>query len=115
MGANAPGCRSTLEAAFSRLATLGKVHRSTPLYPTDPEFAGDVAPYLNRIIELDLELSYDALHTLTKDYERGVRLSAACEPHVALDIDIVKWNDEVLRPADARARYFCKGMALLDA
>ncbi len=113
MGGNAPGSADALHAAASFLLTFSTLIKSTPLYPTDPEYSGDAAPYLNRILILATDLTPDEFRRLTKEYELKVRSSAACSPYVILDIDLVLWNDTVLRPVDARSRYFAKGLSLL--
>lgn len=113
MGGNAPGCREALEAATAYILTMAEPLKSTPLYPTDPEYTADVAPYLNRILVLATDLPLDEFRTRTKEYEKNIRAAADCAPHVILDIDIVLWNDTVLRPVDASSRYFAKGLSLL--
>ena len=102
-----------LSAAFAVLGRLGSVHASTPVYPTDPEFAGDAAPYLNRIVVLGTDLGLESLRAAVKAYETNERASGT-PPFVAVDIDIVAWNSDVLRPADVASRYFRKGMAMLQ-
>lgn len=115
LGANVPAeqAAENIAAAFGIISGQGKIINYTAPYFTDPEYAGDAAPYLNQIIILHTESEYDAMQSLFKSYEACVRPSAAA-PLVAIDIDIVKWDGAVLRPADAAARYFAKGMAMLN-
>ncbi len=113
LGANVPDASERLDAAATMLGICGTILRSTPKYLTAPEYAGDSAPYLNRIIELGTILDIDTIRRRTKRYQTDVRAKADCAPLVAVDIDIVLWNGEVLRPADAAANYFRSGMTML--
>lgn len=114
LGANTPDASSRLDDAFALLRQSGRVLASTPLYPTDPEYAGDAAPYLNRIVILETDFSFDELSAMTKEYQTKVRNEADALPLVAVDIDIVEWNGFIKRPTDASAAYFRKGLELLQ-
>lgn len=112
LGANASDAELQIAAAFDFLSQRGDVLRTSGVYPSDPEYSCDAASYLNCIVELSTPLDYSAMQSAVKDYEREVR--AHGQPgFVAVDIDIVMWNDTLLRPADASSRYFAKGMQLM--
>lgn len=113
LGANGPDADVQIDNAFAMLCRLGSVAASSPAYPSHPEYGGSQPPYLNRIVSLDTSMDYDDIHRHTKSYEQGIRSSADIAPLVAIDIDIVEWNGDTLRPADATARYFRKGLALM--
>ena len=113
LGANGPDADAQIARAACLLYAMGTAAASTIPYLTEPEFAGDVAPYLNMIIELDTELEYEELLLNTKHYQDETRRAAACAPFVAIDIDLVEWNGTVMRPTDATSRYFRKGLELL--
>lgn len=108
-----PDASDRLDAAVTMLGICGTILRSTPKYLTAPEYAGDHAPYLNRIIELGTTLDIDTISQRAKRYQTEVRAKADCAPLVAVDIDIVLWNGEVMRPTDAAANYFRRGMTML--
>lgn len=113
LGANGPDADAQIASAAGLLYAMGTAAASTIPYLTEPEFAGDVAPYLNMIIVLDTALDYEELLLSTKHYQDETRRAAACAPFVAIDIDLVEWNGTVMRPADAGSRYFRKGLELL--
>lgn len=113
LGANGADAAAQLARAFLAIQGIGKVVKATPVYPSDPEFARDAAPYLNRIVEITTDTTYDSALQITKNYQTIIRMRNRIEPLVAIDIDIVSWNGYVLRPADASARYFRKGMEML--
>lgn len=113
LGANGPDADVQIARAADMVHTLGIATAATEPYRTEPEFAGDAAPYLNMIVMLDCPLDYDEALRLTKRYQEDVRRKADCAPFVAIDIDVVAWNGAVMRPADAASRYFRKGLELL--
>ena len=113
LGANGPDADAQIARAASLLYAMGIAAASTMPYLTEPEFAGDVAPYLNMILELDTELEYEELLLNTKHYQDETRRAAACAPFVAIDIDLVEWNGTVMRPTDATSRYFRKRLEQL--
>lgn len=114
LGANTACADANIEGATQFLTTLGAIHKSTPLYPTAPEHCGDVPPYLNRVVELHTDADFDNLRVATKQYEKKIRDLRVTAPLVAIDIDIVLWNGDVLRPADAASQYFRQGCQMID-
>ncbi len=114
LGANVPDASERLEAASEFLGAVGVVNKATPKYLTAPEYAGDVAPYLNRVVELHTTVTYETALRMTKDYQTRVRELAQAQPFVAVDIDIVIWNGAVVRQGDAAAAYFRQGLAMLE-
>lgn len=114
LGANIASADANIEGATEFLATLGTINKATPLYRTAPEHCGDVAPYLNRVVELHTTAEYDEIHNATKHYEKRIREHHASAPFVAVDIDIVLWNGMILRAADANSQYFRQGCRMID-
>lgn len=115
LGANVPygSASANIAAAFHLVSQQGDIVDYTAPYFTDAEYAGDAAPYLNQIILLRTLCQYEALQRLFKAHEAEVRPLAQA-PLVAIDIDIVMWDDVIVRPADAAARYFAKGIEMLN-
>lgn len=113
LGSNVPEALEYLAAAVSFLQEKGTVLRATPPYLTDPEYQGDVGVYQNQLIELDVECDFDSLQATIKAYETEIRATGPAKPFVNIDLDIVFWNDEVIRPKDAAADYFKSGLKIL--
>lgn len=113
LGANSPDAADRLAAAYGVLTVMGAVTRATPPYPTAPEYAGESEPYLNQIAVLNTYLDIDTLTERTKRYQTIVRADNPYAPLVNIDIDIVEWNGEILRPADAAAAYYRQGLEML--
>lgn len=85
----------------------------TPAYPSEPEYCPADPLYTNQILVVETPLALDALTSLCKAHESRYRRPA--EGTVAVDIDIVYWNDACIRPRDASSAYFHTGLAMLRA
>lgn len=108
LGSNAPEAAAYIRRAFGMLTAIGTVLSHTDVYPTAPEHTTDPTPYHNMVVEMSLGITADEARSTFKAYEAVVRPTVAA-PLVAIDIDIVVWNGEVVRPADYTARYFRQG------
>ncbi len=130
LGSNAPLGAAAIDAAVLFVAENGSIVADTGKYPTEPEYDPRSPRYLNRILVLETELNLVSLSAITKSYETQKRIEVAtaessqgcfrryCEVDgpkiVAIDIDIVEWNGEILRPSDKVAAYYRKGISILD-
>lgn len=114
LGANIPNADQNIERALEVIEQHAHIISSTPPYPTAPEHAGDAPPYTNRIVIIETAATLDRFHQAMKSYETQIRSTAEALPLVALDIDIVVWNNSVLRPADAQSQYFQAGIKMLN-
>lgn len=115
LGSNTPDAPERLAAARELLHGLGVTECETPVYESDPEYAGETVPYHNQLLWLSVKVDYTALANATKSYQTQVRAKAQTGPLVAIDIDIVEWNGDIMRPKDAQSRYFYKGLSLVKA
>ncbi len=78
---------------------------------------GSPSGYLNQVLILHSEMEYDDLHTLTKELESklGRRPEHKAQGIVPVDIDIVIFDEEVIRPLDYDSAYFNQGLEELQA
>lgn len=113
LGANTSDAQERLDEAADFIARHGSIRHSTECYPTAPEYAGEQAPYLNRILVVDSPLDEGEFHVVLKNYETSVRNCCQQPGLVNLDIDIVMRGQNVLRPRDFAANYFKIGFAKL--
>ncbi len=113
LGANTPDAAERLARAFSALSIMGAIVDAVEPYLTAPEYAGETEPYLNQIVVLATYMSFDELTARTKDYQTKTRAANPYSPLVNIDIDIVEWNGEIVRPTDAAAAYYRQGIARL--
>lgn len=83
---------------------LSSVYNSPASNGKDPD-------YLNAVAEIATALTHPELTKLLKDYERqcGRTPQSKAFGSIPIDIDIVMWNGEVLRPKDFAQYYFAKG------
>lgn len=83
---------------------LSSVYNSPASNGKDPD-------YLNAVAEITSALTHPELTKLLKDYERqcGRTPQSKALGSIPIDIDIVMWNGEVLRPKDFAQYYFAKG------
>lgn len=115
LGANSADKIRAVEAAYTRVAALGTVVADSGPYPTPAEGTPpNTESYNNRLLRLLTPLPLNRLHTACKEYEAGVR-SAHSGDGVAIDIDIVTFGADVLRPVDFASAYFTTGLAKMEA
>ncbi|MGM9812106.1 MAG: 2-amino-4-hydroxy-6-hydroxymethyldihydropteridine diphosphokinase [Muribaculaceae bacterium] len=89
---------------IATLSKLSSVYDSPASNGKDPD-------YLNAVAEITTTLTHPELNKLLKDYERqcGRTPQSKSLGSIPIDIDIVMWNGEVLRPKDFAQYYFAKG------
>lgn len=78
---------------------------SSSSYPEKPK-------YMNAVLFGYFDISFEKLNENLKAYElkHGRDSEARKQGEVPIDLDIVKWNGEILRPRDYAADYFRKGL-----
>ena len=89
---------------IATLTKLSSVYNSPASNGKDPD-------YLNAVAEITSTLTHPELNKLLKNYERqcGRTPQSKALGSIPIDIDIVMWNGEVLRPKDFAQYYFAKG------
>lgn len=92
----------------------GVMARTSPYRTADEYAATSGVPYLNQLLRVSTLMSMADLHRLFKEYEAKVRPEATA-PAVAIDIDIVVWNDTPVKPRDLASNYLRQGLHLLDS
>ena len=114
LGGNAPESEARITGSLEFLGELGHIYAASGIYVTKPEYGEITADYINDVVFLETPMNYEQLKNTVKDYESGIRAVCAAPGQVNLDVDIVVWNGDVVRPKDFAASYFRKGMAMLD-
>ena len=113
LGSNTSDAASHINRAVGFLSTLARIVNDSGAYPSDPEKSVSTAIYTNRLLEITTELDYETLHGKCKEYESGVRATVRQPDRVTVDIDIVVFNNEILRPVDYSSAYYRKGLLRL--
>lgn len=113
IGSNAPNAAALmaraehwLEATFSGVVTSG-LYSTAALNGVSPD-------YTNMIARVDTELTATEVTALGKAFEDscGRRRDDRSAP-VAMDVDLMMFNNVTLRPAEFSRSYFTRGMELL--
>lgn len=105
--------KEELEAFFNHRLTWSEVHESQAHGTTDPS-----APrYLNAVCQGLTPLSLEELTRWLKALESamGRQRGEAAKGQVTLDLDLVVWDDTILRPVDAGRTYYLTCLADLQA
>lgn len=110
LGANTPDADKQIHAARVSVSALCDIISISGIYPTAPEYAGESTPYLNEVIVLKTRLTLSAFQQFYKEYEKVVRAQNKHEGLVNIDIDVVIWDNNILRPRDYNASYFREGI-----
>lgn len=81
-----------------------------------PEIHGKGTPYMNAVADASTRLCMDDVNALMKEYElnHGRNLHARAQGRVPIDIDIVIWDGDVIRPFDRSAEFFRIGYRQLN-
>lgn len=84
------------------------------IYETPAENGKD-APYLNAVAIADSELDIEKVTLLIKQWEQdcGRTVASKLEGVIPIDLDVVTWNEDVVRPKDFNKSYFTKGLLQL--
>lgn len=117
IGANIPEKERVVNDTIITLSERYPDSRFSSAYitPAVGSCVGD-PPYCNAVGVVMVDADYETLHTLLKEME----LSAGRTPQskftglIPLDIDIVAWNDTILRPRDMQQVYVAIGLAELE-
>ena len=112
IGSNIPECRQEISMAIKWLIVNLINPRHTSPYPTSPEGIGaGNTPYLNAVIDGGTYLAKEELEASFKAYEhtRGRKPSDKAQGKIIIDIDLVCYDDEIVRPDEFNTAYFRPG------
>lgn len=81
--------------------------KSSRLYTTPP-VQGRGKPYVNAVAEGFADIDIDKFNILLKEFEKDAGRNELCRQKgiVPIDIDIVKCDDQILRPKDYLQKFF---------
>ena len=114
IGSNLEPRHARVSESIKKISFLLDAMRYSALYET-PEIHGIGRPYVNVVVAGNCPLDLDNLNAQCKrlEEEAGRTPEARSRGDVPVDIDIVIWNGEVVRPNDARQHFFRIGAAQL--
>lgn len=107
LGSNCGLRKENVEAATRFLGTVLTEMRASSIYET-PEIHGLPHLYMNAVLEGNFSGEFDELHEMCKIYEKenGRDENARNRGDVPIDLDIVTWDEEIIRPRDFSMEFF---------
>lgn len=110
IGSNSSDREARVDAAVSWLCGELSECLTSEIYET-PEYSGQYPAYCNCVAEGLTSLDVGSLESLLKDYEKDAGRSAESKLTgiVPIDLDIVGYGGEILRPVEFDREYFAIG------
>lgn len=115
LGANTPDKKQRLADAMLAIAQIAHIENQTPIYETAAEGSVATLPYANALMLIETSAEYEALRATFKQWERnaGRTPESKAQGLIPLDIDIVVWDEQVIKERDMEFEYMKLGMKLL--
>lgn len=116
LGANSPDKHRQLQQAIATIEHMATITARTPIYETPAEGSTAAAPYANALLRIVTPIPYEELRATFKHWEQeaGRTPQSKLQGIIPLDIDIVVWNDKLLKERDMHYDYMKLGMSLLE-
>lgn len=116
LGANTTDKKQRLADTIVAIAQIAFIEAQTPIYETAAEGSVATLPYANALVLIETSAEYEELRATFKQWERNAGRTAESKAQglIPLDIDIVTWNDHVIKERDMEFEYMKLGMKLLN-
>ena len=116
LGANTTDKKQRLADTIVAIAQIAFIEAQTPIYETAAEGSVATLPYANALVLIETSAEYEELRATFKQWERNAGRTAESKAQglIPLDIDIVTWNDHVIKEHDMEFEYMKLGMKLLN-
>lgn len=105
LGSNYGDRATNLDNATEALREYIKIEAATPDI-CSADIRGKSADYLNRLLRGSSKLSHQELKATTKEIETSLGRNRATPTEVVIDIDIVVYGDEIVKPTDYNTPHF---------
>ena len=114
IGTNSPDREWQMSHAIKQLKQIFKKTTFSEIYEV-PAHNGIDAPYLNAIMVGTTNLSLDEANRALTHWETICGRTPASKQQgvIPIDLDIVVWNNEVIRPVDYSREYVSRGISSL--
>ncbi len=115
LASNSPDCGQQMQLCIDTLRSIDGSLTVSPAYKTRAVSQRPVPDYLNAVARIRTTDTYEAFHARMKEIEtqQGRTPLSKQTGIIPIDIDIVVWNDEVMRPRDLQHEYMQKGLRML--
>lgn len=112
LGSNMPDGRERVAGAIAWLHDVMEVESCSAIYTTPSVSVGDDSTYYNAVACCSTGLQPPQIECLLKCYEaESGRRHSPGSHSVAIDLDLVVFDGDVLRPRDAARDYFLIGLS----
>lgn len=113
-GSNCGDRNRNVQRALDWLSLNFSDPKVSGIYET-PEIHGVGNPYMNAVGSCKVECSLSELIAFTKEYENSNGRDSECRQRgdVPIDIDVVVWNNEIVRPLDYSCSFFKIGYSMI--
>ncbi len=115
LGSNYGNRELRIKQALKILKEFGEILSYSGIYETDA-IDGVSASYLNSVLVFTTDLSHQELIDKFKEIEiqLGRDKSKLARTEVPIDIDLVIYDNNILRPEDYSRSYFRRGLQLIN-
>ena len=112
LGSNLKDGKTILENAIKRIFEISEKASFSSIYETEPVGVHKSNNYFNCVGQISSCKDFDELKSIYKDLEKqfGRDSNSKETGLVALDIDIIIWNNDVVRAHDLSMNYVKKGL-----
>ena len=116
LASNTPDKLRQMNNAFAELQEMGLVAASSSIYETIACGSIKSPNYLNAVVKIFTDTDHQELYDVLKTMEKahGRTPESKLSGKIPLDIDIVVWNGEIIRPQDWKQDYFQTGLKELE-
>jgi len=110
LGSNTPDREEQIKRAISHISGYLSKFDVSSVYESEA-FNGKDKPYFNAVIQGYTSEGYDNLIAILKDWESscGRTKTDSAAGIVPIDLDLVIWNQHIVRPKDFERHYFNRG------
>ena len=115
LGSNSSDRYAKMDMTIERLNSLLNIEVASSVYETLPWGGGDKL-CINCVMAGTTAMDKESLIEMTKNWEKQCGRDEEAKKHgiVPIDLDIVIWNDTVLRPKELSRDYFITGYRQID-
>lgn len=116
LGANTADKEIQLQEAIASISRIAHIDACTPIYNTPAEGSVAAAPYANALLQISTDSDYDTLNATFKSWEQAAGRTPASKSQgiIPLDVDIIIWDNNIIKQRDMQLSYMKQGLILLN-
>lgn len=115
LAANDEKKETTIAHTFKQIEEYCVILNQTPVYRSEAAGAAQQPSYANALLQIETDKEYEELRNCFKKLERNAGRTPASKESgiIPLDIDIISWNETLLKNRDMEYDYMKRGLLLL--